>query len=146
MLHEYPVSVKPLSDTPGPDRLGLMNVVFAVDPNAKEVEQLVGGRTVDAFQASATPPRVRGLERADAGPHALSMVWETHAEASDEHTYTVQVSTDNGMTWQTLAVGLATPEITIDRNQFLGAEQVQIRVIATDGFTRSLLTSETFEV
>jgi hypothetical protein len=146
VLHEYPVSVKPLSDTPGSDRLGLMDVVFAVDPDAREVELLVGGGTVDTFQASATPPRVRGLTREDAGPHALSMAWETDAEAGDEHTYAVQVSTDNGRTWQTLAVGLATPELTIDRNQFPGAEQVQIRVVATDGFTRSIVTSEPYQL
>jgi hypothetical protein len=54
----------------------------------------------------------------------------------------VQVSTDNGRTWETLAVGLPTPEVTIDRNQFYGAENVLVRVIATDGFRRSVVTSE----
>jgi hypothetical protein len=140
-LHEYQVSVKPLSDTPGPDRLGLVDVVLAVDPDARAVELSVAGRAVDTFRASATPPRVRGLTTADAEPRALSIGWETDAETGDDHTYTVQVSTDNGRTWQTLAVGLATPEVTIDRDQFYGAENVLVRVIATDGFRRSVVTS-----
>jgi hypothetical protein len=46
------------------------------------------------------------------------------------------------MTWQTLAVELVTPEITIDRTQFEGVESVVVRVVATDGFRSSVVTSE----
>jgi hypothetical protein len=141
VLHEYPVSVKPLSDTPGPDHLGLVDVALPVDADARAVELSIAGRTADTFQAGATPPEVRGLTRADAERDTLSIAWEAEAGTGDDHTYNVQVSTDDGRTWQTLAVGLATPEVTIDRNQFYGAKNVLVRVIATDGFRSSVVTS-----
>ena len=141
LLHEYRVSVKSLSDIPGPDRLGLVDVVLPVDADAMAVELSIAGRTVDTFQASATPPEVRGLIRAAAERDTLSIAWEAEAGTGDDHTYNVQVSTDDGRTWQTLAVGLATPEVAIDRNQFYGAENVLVRVIATDGFRSSVVTS-----
>jgi hypothetical protein len=37
---------------------------------------------------------------------------------------------------------LVTPENTIDRNQLGGVESVVVRVIATDGFRSSVVTSE----
>jgi hypothetical protein len=142
VLHEYQVGVKPLSiRSPEGDHLGLVNAVLAVEPDAREVELIVAGHTVDTFRASATPPGVRGIS-VDAERHPLSMAWETDDETGENHTYTVQVSTDDGRTWQTLAVGLATPEVTIDRNQFRGAENVLVRVIATDGFRSSVVASE----
>src|SRR5829696_3654321 len=146
VLHEYQVGVNPLSiRSPEGDRLGLLNAVLAVDTNARAIELIVAGHTVDTFRASATPPDVRGVTRVDTGRHPLSIAWETHAE-TDDHTYTVQVSTDNGRTWQTLAVGLTTPEVRIDRNQFYGAENVLVRVIATDGFRSSVVTSEPLSI
>jgi hypothetical protein len=142
VLHEYQVGVKPLSiDSPEGDHLGLLNAVLAVDTDARAIELIVAGHTVDTFRASATPPDVRGVTRVDPERHPLSIAWETDAE-TDDHTYTIQVSTDNGRTWQTLAVGLTTPEVGIDRDQFYGAENVLVRVIATDGFRSSVVTSE----
>jgi hypothetical protein len=146
VLHEYPVSVKPLSDASGPDRLGLVDAILPVDPDARVIELSIADRLVDTFQASATPPEVRGLTRVAAERDTVSIAWETEAGTGDDHTYVVQVSTDDGRTWQTLAVGLATPEVTIDRNQFYGAENVLVRVIATDGFRSSVVTSEPLSI
>jgi hypothetical protein len=146
VLHEYPVSVKPLSDASGPDRLGLVDAILPVDPDARVIELSIADRLVDTFQASATPPEVRGLTRVAAERDTVSIAWETEAGTGDDHTYIVQVSTDDGRTWQTLAVGLATPEVTIDRNQFYGAENVLVRVIATDGFRSSVVTSEPLSI
>jgi hypothetical protein len=146
VLQEYPVSVKPLSDAPGPDRLGLVDVVLPVDPDARAVELSIAARTVDTFHASATRPEVRGLTRVATERDTVSITWETEAGTGDDHTYIVQVSTDDGRNWQTLAVGLATPEVTIDRNQFYRAENVLVRVIATDGFRSSVVTSEPLSI
>jgi hypothetical protein len=103
---------------------------------------VVDGETVDTFPAGDMPPGTRRLRRVDAEPHLLSFAWETDARTEGEHTYAVQVSTDNGGTWQTLAVGPVTPEITIDRNQLYGAKSVVVRVTATGGFRSSVVTSE----
>jgi len=52
-------------------------------------------------------------------------------------TYAVQASTDGGRTWQTLAVGLSEPGVDVDPNQFPPGQTVMLRVITTDGFSRS---------
>jgi hypothetical protein len=41
-----------------------------------------------------------------------------------------------------MAVGLTSPEVAIDMDQFRGAAEVLVRVIETDGFTYSDETSE----
>jgi hypothetical protein len=147
VLHEYHVGVKPSSCTaPGEDRMALVDATIAVDPDAKLIELVVTDQVVDTSRASATPPAVRGLQRTDAAPGRLTVAWGTDPQIDDKHTYSVQVSTDRGQTWLTVAVGLTSPEFTLDRNQFLGVEEVQMRVIATDGFTRSVVTSETFQL
>jgi hypothetical protein len=143
VLREYPVGVTPFArESTEADNLGLVNVVLAADDHARAIEMTVDGRGVDSFQAGTTVPYIRALTRMDASEDGLSMAWETDAEADDGHTYAIQVSTDNGATWQTLAVGLATPEILIDRDQFRGAENVLVRVIATNGFRRFVMASE----
>jgi hypothetical protein len=143
VLHEYQMGVKLLSCvSPGHDRQGLVDAVLAVDPAARIIDLSIAGHVVDTFQAGGTPPAVRNLKRAPAPHAALALSWDTDAKPEDKHSYTVQVSTDDGKTWQTLAVGLAQPEVALDRNQFHGAKQVQVRVIATDGFTRSVVKSE----
>lgn len=138
VLYECPVGVKPLSDTaPGQDELGLVDAIVAAEPDAKVIELSIAGRSVDTFRASETPPDVRRVRRVAADPQAPSVAWETDANPEDKHTYSVQASTDNGKTWQTLAVGLTSTQVAIDRSQFGGAKQILIRVIATDGFRRS---------
>jgi hypothetical protein len=58
----------------------------------------------------------------------------------------LQVSTDGGQTWQTVAVGLTSPSANIDRSQFQDAERITVRVIATNGFDNSVSTSDEMPV
>jgi hypothetical protein len=143
VLHEYPVAVKPLACLgANQDRLGMVDVAIGVDATARSIELLVAGHVVDTFSASATLPGVRALARRAGERGDLSFTWETDAKPGDKHTYAIQVSTDHGQSWQTLAVGHATPEINIDKTQFKGVDQILVRVIATDGFSRSVVTTE----
>src|SRR5690606_18723837 len=137
VLYACPVTVKPLSDMAGQDQFGIVDVIVAGEPDSRIIELSIGGRTVDIFRASETPPEIRHIRRSVADPRMLGLAWESNAKAEDRFTYTVQISTDNGKTWQTFAIGLISPQITIDRNQFRDAEQVLIRVIATNGFRSS---------
>jgi hypothetical protein len=57
-------------------------------------------------------------------------------------TYAVQASTDGGRSWQTLAVGLSEPAVDVDPNQFPPGQTVMLRVITTDGFSRSEVSVE----
>lgn len=143
VLYEARVRVTPLSDTAeGRDELGLVDALVVAGPDAKMIELLIADRSVDTFRAGVTPPRVRNVRSVAAEPRALVLTWETDAKTEDRHTYSVQASTDNGKTWQTLAVGFTSPRIPIDSSLFRGAKQVLIRLIATDGFRRFETTTE----
>lgn len=62
--------------------------------------------------------------------------------AAADPTYSVQISTDGGQSWATIGVGLKQPQAHIDRTLLEGAQQVQVRVTATDGF-RATSTTKT---
>ena len=124
----------------------MVDAVIPVDPGARTIEMSVAGKVVDTFRAGATPPAVRGLKPVSYQTHGLALEWETDASPADNHTYIVQTSTDQGRTWQTLAVGLQKPEVVIDHNQFYGAKDLLVRVISTDGFTSAVVTSESLPI
>jgi hypothetical protein len=83
----------------------------------------------------------------DRGPEATMRVSASVVSPVEAHqTYTVQVSTDRGRTWQTLAVGRREPSTTIDRRQFRPGQEVMVRVLATDGLSTSVVASESFRM
>jgi hypothetical protein len=88
--------------------------------------------------ASTVPSRVT-FEK-----DAVYLALQPDAKADPKHTYTVQASSDGGQTWYTLGVGLTDPSIRIDRHQFEPGREVKLRVLATDGFTQSVVSSQTF--
>ena len=59
-------------------------------------------------------------------------------------TYIVLASTDGGVSWQTLAVGLYEPRLRITADQFEGA-RLQLRVIATNGLQNIELATRVVE-
>jgi hypothetical protein len=146
-LITYPVPVK-LNTELGSDedRTGIVDAVIPVDPAAKSVRLLIEGETVDSLQAAAQPPDLAGIARPTLDKSRIRLSWETRSRAEQQYRYSVQASTDGGRTWRTLAVGLAEPSVDVDRSQFAPGQTVQLRVIATDGFARSEVRSESFTV
>jgi hypothetical protein len=69
------------------------------------------------------------------------VAWDSAEAADPRITYTVQVSRDQGTTWQTIAVGRKAPDLTIDRQEFPTDNNLRVRVLATNGF-RSTQVSE----
>jgi len=143
LLEELPVEVKLDSELgPRDDRTGLVDATLPVDPDARMLELVIGGQVVDTFRAAAHPPVGPMSGRVAVDQHTLHLTWDPGPTADAKHTYTVQASTDDGETWQTLGIGLTEPSIRIDKNQFERGREVRLRVLATDGFTSSLVTSE----
>src|SRR5207244_2613132 len=90
-----------------------------------------GGPTITANAAAVAAPRPRVAwtpTASVAGPTTAP------ALAGAPTMYTVQVSTDNGGTWQAVGVGLTTPEVTLDPQLLAGHDTIQVRVTATNGF------------
>lgn len=142
-LAEIPVAVRLDSElSPGDDRKGIVDAIIGVDSTARAIELVVEDQVVDTFRVGGRLPGVRAL-RTDAGPKGISIA----ADADEtEGTYSVQVSTDAGRTWQTMGIGLKTPSLELDRSQFKPGQELRVRVIATNGLQRSVIMTDIFKI
>jgi hypothetical protein len=159
-----PVVFKPdVCRLPGEDETGLVDTVVEVDPGTTGVELLLDGDPVAAFEAGAAPGAAENLrvDRGRAAPAAdgargvtvegpvLSWQDAGGAAASADAAgvrYAVQASIDRGRTWTTLAVGTTDTSLPLDPEQFADAEQVRFRVLATNGFSQTVTTTDDLPV
>jgi hypothetical protein len=148
-LQAYPAPVKlnACADT-GQDEAGIVDAIIPVHPGVRQLELVLDGQVLDTFRAGGAAPEVSNLHRDDVTESVFSFAWDTAAAEAEptKLTYNVQVSTDDGQSWQTVAVGRTTPDVTIDRTQFEPGTRVTVRVVATDGFTNTVADTETFSV
>jgi hypothetical protein len=148
ILADYPVDVRLNSElAPGDDREGIVDAVLLVSTSARSIELVVDDEVLDTHRVGGGPPTVGSVSVDDRGPEATMRVSASVVSPVEAHqTYTVQVSTDRGRTWQTLAVGRREPSTTIDRRQFRPGQEVMVRVLATDGLSTSVVASESFRM
>ena len=130
-LAEYRVA--PKYDTcqeGGPGGNATIDAIFPKPAGLAALELLVGGKLVDTFRPA--PATTRSLKaKASASPRS-----------APELRYTVQTSVDEGKTWETQAVGLRTPKFILSPENFGAAAVVKMRVIATNGFESTVLSTE----
>src|SRR6266542_858921 len=144
-LDEFPVTVKLNSELgPEDDRTGLVDVVLPIHTDVRAIELEIEGKVVDTFRVGGGPPAARAVHPvAWEGPDRRVAV-EFERAMEDTHTYAVQVSADGGRTWQTIGVGLREPTFTLDRSQYPEGQEVQVRVITSNGLTSAVATSQPF--
>ncbi len=56
--------------------------------------------------------------------------------------YNVMVRADGATAWQAIAVGVPSPNVEVDANQFPGASRLSVRVVRSDGFQQSVIAEE----
>ena len=121
---------------------GMQSVLLTV--NDKEVSRYDAGTPIDV-------PHTAGLDLAAAMPGApnrrqLTLTQAAGLQPTPGITYAVQVKPDNGVHWNTIAVGRPTPDVEVDRNQFAGAKKAEIRVLRTTGFDEEVIAHETVDL
>jgi hypothetical protein len=132
---EYPIALMLNSElAPQDDRMGLIDAVILVPPSAVAIELEIDGEVVDRFEASTEPPDIRAVRPLPAREDELPLALQVKRPFAAGQTYAIQVSTDRGRTWQTLGVGLREPTFTLQRTQFRPGSELQVRIIATNGF------------
>ncbi|MFF4427474.1 hypothetical protein ACFY04_43385 [Streptomyces sp. NPDC001549] len=142
-LHPAPVK---LDSELGPDedRVGLVDAVVSAGPDARVIELVVAGRVVDTFRAGGALPVARVVRAVPFDRQRLKIAVDLDRPPDEGHTFSVQVSTDQGRSWQTVGVGLKAPSLTVDPSQFALGQELLVRVIVTNGFASSVGTSEVF--
>lgn len=144
---DYPVEVKLNSELrPGEDLVGIIDAIIPVPTNARSIELVIDQQVVDTFAVGGGIPRVFALRAVETAGKDLALTADVQGALAENQTYCVQVTTDNGRTWQTMGVGLKHPSVALDRGQFRGGQEIRVRIIATDGLTSSVVTTETFHV
>ncbi|MFJ3791033.1 hypothetical protein [Kitasatospora sp. NPDC090091] len=131
---------------PGADRTGLVDAVVPVGPSPEAIELVVGGQVVDTFRAAAAPPALRAARHTGADDGAFGLALDFDKAPEPGQTFAAQVSTDDGATWQTIGVGLKDPVIQVDHSQFRPGQQVQLRIISTNGFTSTAADIQQIQV
>jgi hypothetical protein len=143
LIREEPVELRLGScPMPGEDRSGLVDAILPYDPEARFIDLLLNGMVLDTYAASSVQPMVSNVRRATpAQPGNLALTWDAQHAPASTVTYSVQVSTDEGKTWQTVAVHQPAPTAEVDLTQFRPAKKVLVRVIASDGFSSHATSS-----
>ena len=153
ILDERPVPFqRSVREAPDEDVTGVVDVVLPTPEGAASIELLVDGQVVDSYPVGGEPAPVGELVRADreaAGPGgtpggALELRWAV-PEAPPGQRYIVQVSDDTGATWQTVAVGLAEPAVTLTSDDLKG-DEVTVRILATTGSGTTVVRTDTVPV
>jgi hypothetical protein len=140
------------------DETGIVDVVIPSDPQSSTLELVLNGQVIDTFTRTATANPVQNI-RAATEPQERMMLsspisdrrmieWTDESAASGVResavspkiSYVVQISQDDGATWQTVGYDLDQTKLEIDSTLLEGIERVQVRVTSTDGFTAQTVT------
>jgi hypothetical protein len=149
-IEEVPVPFLPSTDQrPGEDVRGVVDAVIPANAELKAVELLVAGNVAARYEAPETA-HLQSTEirtsvtrtPAQAVPagagRRLQLEWgpprAAAAVAPGEIRYDVQASRDGGRTWEVLANGVPNPSADVDLSGFANVREIELRVIANEGF------------
>jgi hypothetical protein len=143
LLAEYAVLMQLSSElTPEEDQVGIVDAIISVPADTRSIELAFDDKTADRVRVGGAVPMVRGVRQSGRDQRSVGFALEAD-ELPEECSFSVQVTRDNGRTWETMAVGLRSPSFELDRTQFLEGDLVQVRVVATNGLSRSVVTGDT---
>lgn len=149
LLARIPLSILRASDhDSSPDAL-IDEMVPAQDGMAR-LKLVHKGSEIAKYEAGSEPiqpPAGLALGMAPPGS-ANKRPMSLDAEVNPEPgvTYSIQVLTEGERLWQTIALGLEVPDVTLDRNQFPDSETALVRIVRTNGFTESVVAEDTVEL
>jgi hypothetical protein len=130
----------------GEDQVGIVDAIVRVDGSARAIELVLDDQVIDSHTVGGSLPVVRALRLGRGAAQEIAIVSDAEPAVERGQTYSVQVSTDEGRTWQTVAIGLKRPAIDLDSSQFRAGQEVRVRVVATNGLQRSVVMSETVRI
>jgi hypothetical protein len=146
-LGDFPVPVKLDSElSPEDDRMGLVDAVLSVSAETRIIELVIDGQIADTFEVGGPPPVPRAVQPVALDGRELRMAVQFDRELQGKQTYAVQVSTDHGDSWQTIGVGLKEPVFILDRSQLSVGQEVEVRVITTNGLASCTVTGQPFRI
>lgn len=141
---ESPASAIINQDIPQVD--AMRRLVLELD--GKAIAEFVPATEPTPAPGVAVAPRSMGLgpPLSDKPHHRPLDLSGAEVKAAKGITYTVQISPDDSKRWHTIAVGVDTPAVDIDRHQFQGAKSLNVRVLRSTGFAETLFAESKLDV
>lgn len=136
---------------PGANVTGVVDAIVPTLDGASSVKLLVEGEVADSHPVGGETAEIGALvqpEQASAGADDeqrgddLDLRWEAPDAPPPSQRYSIQVSDDGGVTWQTVATGLTEPAVTLQPGDF-ASNQIDVRVLATTGSRTAVVGTET---
>jgi hypothetical protein len=130
VLNAMPLRIKESTCCEGEThRHGMLDSLLAAPKNAHQVRLRFHGEVADTFTAASMPSERDWLrQRAAVAP-------ELEAPPTPGISYTIQISTDAGRSWETVATGVSQPSFRPDASLYPGVDRVLMRITATNGFS-----------
>ena len=98
-----------------------------------------------SFTPSTHVPQIDAVQ-VQVNGDSLNVQWSASDADGDSLTYMVLYSADGGATWETVQLGLDTPQTSIDTATLAGSSDARIKVLAYDGFHQAESTSNPLTV
>jgi hypothetical protein len=136
-LYRRAVPLKLITDIePGEDEHALADAAIPLVAKMRKIDLVLEGQVLASFESSEQTPRpARDLKVSRAtDSQDLKLSWKPGSSDVGNVSYSVQISMD-GKTWELVAVGLTTTELTLPSDV---ARSRMLRVIATNGFRDSV--------
>lgn len=147
VLDEFGVPVRLNSELEaGDEQQGLVSVILPLRPQTRALELVIRGQVADTFRVAGPPPGVRAIQPVATHGRRLQVGVEFERPLEAGHTYAVQVSADDGRSWQTTGVGLTAATATVDTGNLRPGQEIRVRVITTNGTAASETTSDPVRV
>ena len=141
-------------DTGVEDDWTLFTAALTDDPAIKQLLLRTNGSPLKQLVVPSSPPQLTLVSASyEADYEALQIDWTTPLEDAPDLRYHVHYSADNGATWMPVGVNITPDEVNYFDNAFhwgvraaqipAGA-QAKVRLIATDGYNETTVTSAAF--
>lgn len=139
VLEDRPAPTVPLSE----GGTGLISRALPAHATARTLRLRRGENVLADIPISAQPPSLQ-LDPPRIEDGRLGISWSATDADGDPVFATVQLSPDDGRTWQTLQINSPETTLWIDTDLLAGGDQTRVRVLATDGVLGAIDASESF--
>jgi hypothetical protein len=144
---EFPVQVKLSSElAPGDEQRGLADAVLPVRAETQVLALVIAGQVTDSLRIADPPPVARAIQPIITPDRQFRVGLEFDRELKEGHNYAVQISSDDGQTWQTAGVGLTDNSFILDPSQFPDGQEIRTRIITSNGISANVVTSDPFRI
>jgi hypothetical protein len=138
------------------DAMGVFTAYLTPTPGLRMIQLLYNNDVVETLMIPQDPPEVTLVSASyDSTYQTAQVAWTTPLENAPNLHYHVHYSADNGVSWTPIAIDLSPDDVNyhdqafhwgVHAAQIEASTQAKLRLIASDGFNETVVTSKAFNV